>query len=739
MGKWTRRALLASGGLVGGGLVLGAGLFTFAPNRLGLRPDLADPAAGQLATWLKITPANEVIVLVPHAELGQGAQTALAMMLADELDADWDRVRVLEAPALSAYANGHVLRGFFGAQLQIPHSLIRGVEYSAFKLTESMSYQITGGSVSVRGTGQFGMRTAGAAGRQMLVAAAASRWSVPAGECVARSSTVSHAASGRTASYGELANEAARLDPPMHPRLKGRSEFTIMGTSRRRFDLPSKTDGSAVYSADVRLPGMLYAAVRAAPVFGGALVSVDSSAVERMPGVKRVVRLSNAVAVVADNSWLAAKGLEALQPQFSDGGHGALTSASWFAQQSAALDAGRGSGKHAAGDAAKALQSAAKRVEAEYRVPFLHHATMEPMGATVRIAEGRCDVWSGVQNPLATRRLAAKVSGIDDEQVTVHNQQIGGAFGRRIPNDGDFVEQAVRIAQAMAPAPVKLLWSREEDTRHGFYRSAVTSRFAGAVDAQGAPVAWSQVYAGDALGRVAAPTYPIPNMEIRQIPMASHVPEGPWRSVSDSQQGFFVESFVDELAHAARKDPFEFRRAALASLPRQRAVLERAAAMAGWGTPLPADALRRGRGIALVESFSTIVAEVCEVAVAADGQVRVERVSAAVDCGIVVNPDNALAQVQGGVTYGLSAALGEQITIEAGKVVQGNFQDYPILRFADAPGIEVEFIASDELPGGLGEPATPPIAAALANAVFAATGVHVRQLPLSGADLALKT
>jgi len=357
MGKWTRRALIATGGVVGGGLLLGAGLFALAPNRIGLRPDEDDPAAAQLATWLKITPDNEILVLVPHAELGQGAQTALAMMLADELDADWDRVRVQEAPALSGYANGHVLRGFLAGVIEVPPALVRGTEYSAFKLTQLMSYQITGGSVSVRGTGQFGMRAAGAAGRQMLLQAAARRWDVPVTECTARASTISHAASGRRATYGELASDAARLDPPAHPELKTRARFTIMGTPRRRFDLPSKTDGSAIYSADVRMPGLLHAAIRSAPVFGAKLQEVDAAVAQRMPGVRQVVRLESAVAVVADSWWRALQALAALEPVFTDGGQAQFTSRSWFASQSAALDAGDADAEHSDGDADAALKS----------------------------------------------------------------------------------------------------------------------------------------------------------------------------------------------------------------------------------------------------------------------------------------------------------------------------------------------------------------------------------------------
>ncbi len=733
MSRWTRRALITTGSLVGGGLLLGAGVVTFAPNRIAMRPENS-PDAMQLAVWVRLTPDNHVVAIVPHAELGQGSQTALAMMLAEELEADWDLVRMEPAPATDDYANGHILRGFF-SQLQIPRVLVRGFEYSAFKLTQWMDFQLTGGSVSVRGTGWFGMRIAGAAAKELLLRAAAERWGVAAAECRARLSRVVHEPSGRSATFGELAAAAAALEPPMHPALKDPAEYRIVGTSRRRFDLPSKVDGSAVFAVDVRPPGLLHAAVRAAPVFGAKLVDVDEAPARARPGVRAVVRLEDAVAVVADGWWQARRAVEALEPRFSDAGKGGFTSEAWFAEQSAALAGDDSRRDLVRGDARAALATAPRRIRAEYRVPFLHHATMEPMSATVRIADGRCEVWTGVQDPLNARRRVAKVTGIDPERVTVRNQQVGGGFGRRLPHEDDFVEQAARIAQAVAPAPVKLIWSREEDTRHGFYRPAVSAVLEGAVDGSGRPLAWSCRYTGAREGSAARPLYDIANLDVRHVPMRSHVREGAWRSVAFSQHGFFIESFADELAAAAGADPLEFRLKGLTGRPRHRAVLERVAAMSGWrGTPRavvdPSSGTRRGRGIAIVESFGSIVAEVCEVSVDVSGALRAERVWAAVDCGIVVNPDTALAQIEGGVLFGLSAALEERITIAAGSVVEGNFNDYPLLRLPDAPRIEVAFIDSRERPGGLGEPGTPPIAAALANAVFAATGQRIRELPL---------
>jgi isoquinoline 1-oxidoreductase subunit beta len=659
-------------------------------------------------------------------------------MLAEELDADWARVRVEEAPATDDYANGHVLRGFLGGALQLPRMLDRGADWSAFKLTQLLDFQITGGSVSVRGTGWYGLRVAGAAARDMLLRAAAASWSVPVAELATRDSRVLHAASGRSAGYAEFIAAATQLEPPQRPALKAPADYRIVGTPRHRFDVPAKVDGTAVYAVDVRLPGMLHAALVAAPVFGGRLESVDPAPALTLAGVRRVVELEQAVAVVADTTWQAQAALAALSPRFSTAGHESFTSAAWFDQQQQALRNERGDEDRALGDVDAAFATAARRIEAEYRVPYLYHATMEPMCATVRIADGRAEIWTGVQDPLQTRRRVAKVTGIDVERVTVHNHPSGGGFGRRMPLEGDYVEQAARIAMVVAPAPVKLLWSREQDLRHCYYRPAVSARFEGAVGAAGEPLAWLGRFTGRSEGPAAWPLYAIANQDIRGVAMQSHVPEGPWRSVAFSQHGFFVEAFFDELAHAAGADPLEFRLAHLGDRPRHRAVLERLATLSGWRTTprsaVDADTgLRRGRGVALVESFGSIVGEVCDVVVAADGSVRAERVAAVVDCGIVINPDTARAQIEGGALFGLSAALAEQITLESGQVVQGNFHDYPLLRISEATAVDVEFIASTAPPGGLGEPGTPPIAAALVNAVFAATGVRIRALPLAAA------
>ena len=536
---------------------------------------------------------------------------------------------------------------------------------------------------------------------------------------------MTHAGSGRTVSFGELAADAAQLEPPVHPTLKRREQYSIVGRATPRFDIPSKVNGAATYAIDVALPGMLYAAVRAAPVFGARLNAVDPKVAEQMPGVVRVVQLENAVAVVADGYWRALQATRALTPSFSDTDRNAASSETIFAAYAAALEREDGDKVHSSGNATKTLSAASKTIEAEYRVPFLAHATMEPMSTTVRIADGRCEVWTGVQDPLGARKVAAEAADLDEGEVFLNNQQLGGGFGRRLPGAHDYVDQAVRIAKVMAPAPVKLIWSREEDIQHDFYRPAVLGRFQGALDSSGAPLAWISRFNGPG-GEAARTAYAIPHQDIRAIDHDTHVRLGSWRSVEHSQHGFFSECFVDELAHAAGKEPFEFRRALLTSAPRHRAVLEKAALMSGWGTPLPAG---RGRGIALVESFGTIVAETAEVEVV-DGSVRVRRVCAAVDCGEVVNPDTAAAQIEGGIIFGMAAALFNEITIRDGRVVQTNFNDYPMPKLADAPEILVEFISSNAPMGGLGEPGVPPIAPAIANALFAATGQRLRTLPL---------
>ena len=720
MGKvWrtTRRGLLVAGGLVGGGLILGV---SFPPDRLA---DKGDP--GDLNTWLKITPDNRVTVLVPHCDFGQGAHTALAMMLAEELDADWARVSVQEAPALPEYANGYLVRGFVLGGL--PRNVLpASIDAATFALSEIMGLQITGGSASVRMTGEFGMRKAGAGARAMLLQAAAARWNVPQDSLTVKAGRISHPASGRAADFGALASDAARLTPPENPALKPWAAWQLVGTSPPRADIPAKVNGTATYGIDTALPGMLYATVAACPVFGGRLVSVESTAVESRPGIRRIVRLPGAVAVVADSYWRALQALRALQPVWDVAEHGAVSSADITAQQDKLLDAGPGSTDVSRGDAKAALAGAARTVTAAYAVPYLAHATMEPPNATVRVAGGTCEIWTGVQDPLNARATAAKAAGIGREHVTLHNCAVGGGFGRKLPSFFDFIEQAVLVAKAASPAPVKMIWSREEDIGHDFYRTAARVRFQAALDGANKPVALVSHYTGTAGENAAGIPYLIGNVHIGGSDFTNHVRTGPWRSVDHSQHGFFTESFIDELAAEAQADPFVFRRDLLPQ-GRHRAVLELAAAKSGWGGTLPAGT---GRGIALIEAFGSIVAEVAEVSVSPAGAVRVQRVTAVVDCGDLVHPDTATSQVEGGVMFGLAAALYGEITIEKGCVVQNNFDSYQVARMADAPAIDVHFIASHAPRGGIGEVGVPAAAPAICNAIHAACGTRVRVLPV---------
>jgi isoquinoline 1-oxidoreductase beta subunit len=718
MNKWSRRAFIGAGTIAGGGFLLGVAGFTFAPSRHSLVS--ADAAAkGQLTTWITITPDNIVNILIPHCEMGQGTPTALAMMAAEELEADWSLVRAQEAPAQDEYANGYIVRAMGGDY--VPAMLGRGVDYGAYKAMEWFGMMVTGGSTAVRGTGEWGMRVAGAAAKEMLVAAAAKQWNVTAAECAAKGSRVTHAASNRSATYGELARAAAMQPVPTSPALKDPGSFTIRRTSAKRLDIPSKVDGTATYAIDFTTPGMLYAALEIAPVQGGKLVSVDTAPAEAMPGVKKVVKLDEAVAVVADSFWRARKALAALRPEFSDAGHGSVSSATIFAAFDQAL-----------GPAPALPKAAAKTITADYKAPFLAHATMEPMVCTARVEGDRAEVWAGVQDPLNARSVAAKALDIPAANVRLTNFMLGGGFGRRLPFTFDYVDLGVRVAKAVSPTPVKTIWTRENDIQHDYYRGAAMSRHAGALDANGTPLAAHSNYTGGGNGEAVFMPYAIGEMEAEEKKSPNHIRSGAWRSVLNSQHGFFKESFIDEMAHTAGKDPFEFRRGLLNEQPRFKAALEKAAAMSGWGTPLPAG---EGRGIAVCDSFGTICAEVVHVAVSREGQLKVLNVYAAVDCGDVVSLDGATAQVEGGIIFALSAALLSEITIDQGRIVQTNFRDYPMIHIADAPRITTAFLRSDVPLGGLGEPPVPPLAPALCNAIYAATGVRIRELPIKKTPL----
>jgi len=722
-----RRFILGSLG-AGGALLVGYGVTRPSKHQVA-NQTLASDNQAYLTTWLRIEPDNRLSVFVPHAEMGQGVHTSLAMMAADELDADWALVSVVAAPATRQFANGVLVRGFVEDMgVSVPRFLDRSADFATMKVAEVMNLQITGGSTSVRFTGEQGMRHAGAAARELLLQAAAANWQVPIDSLRTAQSHVHHDDTGRNASYGDLAQLAASFEPSRRPQLKHREQFTLMGRSVPRVDIPAKVDGSALFGADVQLPGMLYAAVTTAPVFGTALEAVENrAAVLARRGVRDVIELDNAVAVVADNYWRAAQALQQLQPRFSASTNDTVSDADIFARHEQDLDSGRRRRDVSAGDAASVLDSAAQVISASYRVPYLAHAAMEPMNCTVHFHDGLCEVWTGTQDNLGIRGRVAQVAGMDADRVIVHPLYLGGGFGRRLPMSTNTIDQATEIARHF-DVPVQTQWSREEDIRQDYYRPAISSRFRAVLDENGQPAAWENIYIGkNEPAEAAHIPYAIANQQIAYVESDTHVPFGPWRSVAHSQHGFFLESFVDELAWAAGRDPLEYRLALLTDSPRHARVLRTAAERAGWGQPLPAG---HAQGIALQQSFGSIVAQVAEVALRDDGSVRIVRVSCAIDCGRVVHPDGAIAQVESGIIYGLTAALYGRISIDRGRVQEGNFNDYRMLHLADSPRIDVDLLESDAAMGGLGEPATPPIAAAVTNAIHALTGQRLRELPV---------
>jgi len=730
-GKWSRRAFITAGTAAGGALLVGVVIRRGDPT-----PELAPLVTGEdeylLDAWVKLGSDNSVTAIVPHSEMGQGAQSALAQMLADELDARWDDVRILEAPAEDGYANYALAKGFLVGGLQIPRVLVPTVDGAMLQISDMMHLQITGGSMSVRTTGVHGMRVAGAAARELLLTAAAGHWQVPRAELTGRDGFVVHAASGGRAPYGEFAAAAGALKPSPTPALKRPKAFTLMGHSVPRLDIPEKVTGAARFGIDARVDGMKYAAIRRAPVFGARIDSLDDGAARTMPGVHGVIGLDNAVSVVADGYWQAEQALAKVDVRWTSTDADALDSQALFARFERDLDAAVANGDEqtdlSEGDARGALERAERVVTASYRVPYLAHACMEPMTSTARFTDGACELWTSTQNPLGFKHAVAEALELDAEQVTVHNAYLGGGFGRR--SNPDYAIQAALLARA-AGMPVKLIWSREEDIRQDHYRPAVVSRFKAALDARGRPLAWENQFI-DKHEPAEAPyiPYAIANQYVHYADSPTHVPFGPWRSVDHSQHGFFTESFIDELAHAAGQDPYDYRRSLLAEAPRHRAVLDMAAAKAGWTQPLDAG---RGRGIALQASFGTIVAQVAEVTVH-DGRVKVDRVVCAADPGFAVSPDGFTAQMESGIIYGLTAALFGEVELQDGAVVQSNFHDYPVLRLDESPLIETYIIESAGPWGGAGEPGTPAIAAAVANAVFAATGTRIRELPLGRHD-----
>jgi isoquinoline 1-oxidoreductase beta subunit len=688
--KFSRRAFLRTGATAAGGLLVGASL----PFRAARAQ-----AAAKLNAWVHVGSDDAVTLFIHKAEMGQGTVTSLAMLLAEELECDWKKIRT-EFPGIDrAYGPN---QGVVGSQ-------------------------------SIRSS-WMPLRRAGATAREMLVQAAAQKWEVATGQCRAENGAVVNTANNARLSYGSLADAAAKVPPPANVALKDAAQFRVIGKSRARLDTPAKVNGSAKFGIDVRLPGMLYAVAERCPVFGGKMASFDTTAAKAVPGVKHLVPITSGVAVVADNTWSANQGRKALQIQWDEGTHADLTSAEISrrfterAQQPGAV-------AKKEGDAAAGLAGASKKIEAVYEVPYLAHAPMEPLNCTADVRADGCDVWASTQGQTAAHQAAIGITGLKPEQVKVHTLYMGGGFGRRAR--ADYVSEAVEVSKAIG-APVQLTWMREDDIQQDWYRPASYVRFAAGLDAGGWPVALTgrivcPPFGGirDGLSRtgvegVADLAYAIPNVLVDYHAEDPGIPVSYWRSVGYSQNTWFLESFIDEIAAAGGKDPFELRRRLVAGNPRLKAVLELAAEKAGWGKPLPKG---HGRGIAFSTNVGSLTAQVAEVSVT-DGKLRVHRVVCAVDCGQAINPSGIEQQVAGGIAFGLTAAMKGAITIDRGRVQQGNFHQYDMLRIDEMPVVEVHLAASTAAPGGIGEASVPAIAPAVTNAIFAATGKRVRQLPI---------
>ena len=673
--------------------------------------------ANEINAFLVIDPDGGILIRSPHNEMGQGAITALPMIVAEELECDWSKVKV-------EYAS------------------------PARNLRENQVYgdMVTAGSRGVRTSWKM-LLQAGASARERLIQAAAQRWKVPASECTAADSKVTHKTSGRSLGYGGLAADAGKIKLDKEPAIRTHDQFKLIGKRLARLDTPLKINGSAKFTIDTQAPGMVYAAINACPVAGGNLKSVDDSPVKGRRGVLQVVKLDTAVAVVADRFWRAKEALALLKPEWDAGEAGKTDSAQFAKLYRDTLDGPMVSARND-GNVDAEFAKGGKIVEALYEAPHLAHATMEPLNATVHLQGDKLEVWLGSQAPMNALRLAAAASGLKPEQIAIHNCFLGGGFGRRSINDE--MRQAILVAKQVGK-PVKLVWTREEDMTQDRYRPQAAVRMKAAFGGDGMPTAFdARIAVGSIMrsigrskvengieaqaveGFVNIP-YAIPSLRVGCMLKNTHVPVMFWRSVSSSQNAFFVESYIDELAHAAGQDGYKFRRALLAGKSDFLGVLDKIAEESDWGKPLGQG---RGRGIAIHECYGSIIGQVAEVTVSKKGEVRVDRVVAVVDCGHVVNPGIVEAQIQSGVIYGLSAALYGEITIKNGQVEQNNFDSYEVVRLADTPKIEVYFaLSGGKKWGGIGEPGTATTAPAVANAVFAATGTRVRSLPLKNVKL----
>jgi isoquinoline 1-oxidoreductase beta subunit len=720
----SRRDMLKVGLGAGGALFVAFGIPTLAKRfqQDGQLPGVITEAKADVApfapnAFIRIEKSGDITFIVPQAEMGQGVYTSMSMLIAEELEVDLNQIKVEAAPASNKlYTN------------------------------PALGEQVTGGSTSVRGFYKP-LRTAGATTRDVLIAAAAKIWNVDPASCRAEKGMVIHDASGRKARYGELIEAAASIPVPADVKLKDQKDFKLIGTPAKRVDMVDKTNGRATFGIDIRLPGMKIATVAASPVIGGKLKSVDDSKAKAVKGVRQIVKLDDAVAVVADHMGAARKGLEALKIEWDEGENGKVSNATMVADLEKASH-NNGVVARNEGDVNAAIAGAAKTLEAVYQLPFLAHATMEPMNTTVHVKKDSCEIWVGTQVQARAQKTAADVTGLPLEKVLIHNQYLGGGFGRRL--EVESITQAVQIAKQV-DGPVKVVWTREEDIQHDIYRPYYYDVMRAGLDAAGKPVAFQHRVTGssivarwlpswfqkgldpDAVEGAAGP-YNFANVHIDYV--RREPPKGLtttwWRGVGVTHNAFMVESFMDEMAMAAGQDPVEYRRVLLDKEPRAKAVLDLVVEKAGWGKPLPKGV---GRGVALIFGFGTYMAQVAEVAVAPDGNVKVQRVVCAVDTGVVINPNTVEAQIQSGIIYGLTAALYGEITFKNGRVEQSNFDNYQIVRINEAPVIEVHIVKSSEAPGGIGEPGTSALAPAVANAIFAATGKRLRKMPIDIREL----
>jgi isoquinoline 1-oxidoreductase subunit beta len=703
----SRRMLLQAGAAAGGGLLLSLGLPSGAGKAQAVAGDAFTPNA-----FIRIGSDGRIVLTMPYVEMGQGTYTAIPMLIAEELEVGLDQIQLEHAP---------------------PNEKLY--------VNPLIGVQATGNSNAIRGAWQP-LRQAGATARTMLVAAAAKRWNVDPATCRPERGEVVHEATGRRAKYGEVATDAARLPIPANVALKRPQDFKLIGTPAKRLDTPAKVNGTAVYGIDVRPPGVKIATLAQSPVFGGRVKSVDDTAARAVKGVRQIVRLDDAVAVVADHMGAAKKGLAALKIEWDDGPHAKLSTAD-VARDLEQATLGSGALAQNIGDVESAMARAVTKVEAIYQAPFLAHATMEPMNCTVHSRREECEIWIGNQAIARVQAMAAKAAGLPPEKVIVHNHLIGGGFGRRLEADG--AVRAVEIAKHV-DGPVKVVWIREEDIQHDMYRPYWLDRLSAGLDKDGKPIAWNNRFAGSSvIARWLPPgfkdgldpdstegaidlVYDLPNFRVEYVRVEPPgIPTAFWRSVGPSHNVFVTESFIDELAAAAKADAVAYRRSLLDKSPRAKAVLDLAAEKAGWGTPL---AERVGRGVSLQFVFGSYMAHVAEVEVSRGGAVRVRRVVCAVDCGSVVNPDTVEAQVHSAIIFGATAALHGEITLKNGRVEQTNFDTYQMLRMNESPAIEVHIVENSEPPGGMGECGTSAIVPAVANAIFAATGKRLRKMPV---------